>query len=114
MKYMLLCLLNVISLVSGQMLFKLGMKDKIIDSVPAMIKALFTPLVLLGLILYALTTMLWLYILNKIPISRAYPIQALAFPLVAIFSFLFLKEIIPVYRWIGIGIIVAGIIVVAQ
>jgi len=114
MKYTLLCLLNVISLVGGQMLFKLGMKDKIIDSVPAMIKALFTPFVLLGLVLYALTTMLWLYILNKIPISRAYPIQALAFPLVAIFSFLFLKEIIPAYRWIGIGIIVAGIIVVAQ
>ena len=114
MKYTLLCYLNAIALVGGQMLFKQGMKDKIIDSVPAMIKALFTPLVFLGLVLYALTTMLWLYILNKVPISRAHPIQALAFPLVAIFSFLFFKETIPAYRWIGIGIIVAGIIVVAQ
>jgi len=114
MKYTLLCFLNAISLVGGQMLFKLGMKDKTIDSVPAIIRALFTPLVLLGLVLYALTTMLWLYILNKVPISRAYPIQALAFPLVAIISFLFLKETIPIYRWIGIGIIFAGVIIVAQ
>jgi drug/metabolite transporter (DMT)-like permease len=114
MKYTLLCILNVASLAGGQILFKQGMKDKIIDSVPAMIRVLFTPFVFSALVLYALTTILWLYILNKVPISRAYPIQALAYPLVLILAKLLFNESITVSRLIGIGIIVIGVIVVAQ
>jgi len=114
MKYTLLCLLNVISLAGGQMLFKQGMKDKLIDSVPTMIKLFFTPLVFSGLALYALTTMLWLYILNKVPISRAYPIQVLAYPLVLIMAKVIFNESISISRLIGIGIIVVGVVVVAQ
>jgi drug/metabolite transporter (DMT)-like permease len=114
MKYMLLCVLNVISLAGGQILFKTGMKDKVIDSVPAIIKMIFTPFVFSGLVLYAFTAILWLYILSKIPISRAYPIQALAYPLVLIAAKIMFNENITMSRWFGIGIIVAGIIVVAQ
>jgi drug/metabolite transporter (DMT)-like permease len=114
MKYMLLCVLNVVSLAVGQMLFKIGMKDKVIDSVSAMIKITLTPFVFSGLVLYAFTAMLWLYILSKVPISRAYPIQALAYPLVLILAKVVFNESITISRWVGIGIIVVGIIVVAQ
>lgn len=114
MKYILLCLLNVISLVAGQVLFKVGTNGKAIDSANTLIKTLFSPLVFSGLILYAFTTMLWLYILSKIPISRAYPIQALAYPLILILAQFIFNEHITTTRWIGMGIVFAGVIIVAQ
>ncbi|MDR2712199.1 MAG: EamA family transporter [Clostridiales bacterium] len=114
MKYFFLCLLNVISLVTGQVLFKVGTNGKTIDSTGALIKTVFSPLIFSGLILYVFTTMLWLYILSKMPISRAYPIQALAYPLVLILAQFIFNEHITTTRWIGMGIVFAGVIIVAQ
>jgi len=101
-------------LVAGQVLFKVGTNGKSINSAGALIKTLFSPLVFSGLILYAFTTMLWLYILSKMPISRAYPIQALAYPLVLILAQFLFNEHISSMRWIGIGIIFIGVTIIAQ
>ena len=114
MKNIILCLLNVLLMVTGQIIFKYGMKDKVIDSVPAIIKAVLTPVILSGLVVYAFTTFLWLYILSKIPISYAYPIQALAFPIVLIMSYFIFKEVIPITRWIGIIVIFIGVFFVVR
>ena len=114
MKMYLLCLLNAACMASGQLLLRYGVKDKVLDSVPAVISAVFTPFVLSGLVLYACTTVLWLYILSKIPISFAYPIQALAFPLVLIIASFAFKEAIPASRWVGVGIILVGVAIAAK
>jgi drug/metabolite transporter (DMT)-like permease len=114
MKYTLLCVLNVIFLVIGQTLFKIGTKDKVIDSASAVAKAVLSPPILLGLFLYAATTVLWLYVLTKMPLSRAYPIQALAYPIVVALSFFLFKEDITAIRWVGAGVIFVGIVLVAQ
>lgn len=108
MKIILLCLTNVILMASGQMIFKLGTKGRIIDSLSSAINVMLTPVVLVGLFVYACATILWLYILSKVPISFAYPIQALAFPLVLLLSTLFFKETISISRWIGIALIMLG------
>lgn len=96
---------------TGQMLFKLGSNGKQINSLFDIIKLFFTPIVFLALCLYAGTTGLWLYILSKTPISQAYPIQALAFPLVLIVSSFVFHEQISINKWIGVLIIVAGVTV---
>ena len=114
MKYTVLCLVNVILLATGQIVFKHGAKDKIIDSVPAAISVLFSPVVLVGLALYASATMLWLYILSRVPLSFAYPIQALAFPLVLVLSLLVFRETVPATRWIGLVIILIGVFIAAR
>ena len=114
MKYILLCVLNVLLVAAGQMFFRAGAGDKNFNSPGSIIRVFFTPMILTGFLMYAMSTILWLYILSKIPISRAYPIQALIFPLVLVLSrFLFNEQVTPV-RWIGVGIIFIGVIFIAQ
>lgn len=109
MKDIFLCLINTLLMVCGQMLFKLGSAGKTISKATDIISLLFSPVILLALVLYAVTTLLWLYILSRVKISFAYPIQALAFPIVLIASALIFHEEIPVNRWIGVVIVVIGV-----
>lgn len=104
-----LCLLNTLLMVIGQTLFKIGSNGKQFDSVQNIIKVIFSPVILLALTIYAGTTILWLYILSKTELSFAYPIQALAFPLVLIISSILFHEQIPIQRWAGIALIFAGV-----
>ena len=103
-----LCLINVVMLICGQLLFKFGVRDREISSLLDLVKLMFYPYMIIAVILYASAALLWVYILTKIPLSYAYPIQALAFPLVVIFSLVLFKEEIPIHRWIGVGAIVFG------
>ena len=98
MKMLILCLVNTLMMVCGQILFKIGSNGKEITSLIDMIRLMFSPVVLIALCLYAGTTMLWLYILSKVDISFAYPIQALAFPVVMIVSAFIFHEQIPMLR----------------
>lgn len=109
MKDIILCLINTFLMVCGQMLFKLGSQNRSITKFSDIITLLFSPTILLALCVYAGTTMLWLYILSRVKISLAYPIQALAFPVVLIASALIFGEEIPVNRWIGVIIICVGV-----
>lgn len=114
MKTTLLCLLNTILMATGQMLFKYGSSGKSITGIIDIIKLLFSPVVLLALCLYGGTTILWLYILSKTPMSFAYPIQALAFPIVLIASMFIFHEQIPPMRWIGVFVIIFGVFVATR
>jgi len=114
MKNFMLCIINVGLLVCGQLLFKLAARGNEISSLSSLKKLILSPYMILAVILYAGTTILWVYILTKVPLSYAHPIQALAFPLVTVCSLLLLKEPIPSHRWIGIGIIVLGALVASK
>jgi len=114
MKNFMLCLLNVGLLVCGQLLFKLAARGNEISSLSGLKRLIFSPYMILAVTLYAGTTILWVYILTKVPLSYAHPIQALAFPLVTVCSLLFLKESIPIHRWIGICIIIFGAIIASR
>lgn len=109
MKEFLLCILNTLLLVCGQILFKLGSSEKKISTLSDLISLVFSPIILLALVLYACTTLLWLYILSRVKLSYAYPIQALAFPIVLVMSAMIFHEQIPLNRWIGVIIIFAGV-----
>ncbi len=114
MKTTMLCLLNTLLMVTGQVLFKIGASGKIISSFKDIVILLFNPIIIFALFIYGGTTMLWLYILNKTPISYAYPIQALAFPAVLVISSILFKEAIPITRWIGVCIIFIGVFVAVK
>jgi drug/metabolite transporter (DMT)-like permease len=105
---------NVIFLVTGQVFFKMGTKDKTFASVSDVIKMISSPAVLAGLLMYAFATGLWLYILSKLPLNRAYPIQALAYPAVMVLSRFLFDEPVSITRWVGVGVILIGIAIVVQ
>jgi len=114
MKNIMLCLLSVAVLVCGQLLFRYATSEIEVLSLSDLFKILFSPYAMIAIALYASATLLWIYILTRMPISHAYPIQALAFPLVVIFSVLLFQEAVPINRWIGVVVIVLGVIIASK
>ena len=116
MRPILLLLLSVASASAGQVLFKKGvlmtgeitLKSSVIGE---LLRLVFQPLVFSGLILYVISTILWLMVLSKTTLSFAYPFTALTFILVMLSSRMVFLESVPPLRYFGIGLIVAGILV---
>jgi uncharacterized membrane protein len=77
------------------------------------VRMLFTPYVLVGLLLYTLSTLLWLVALSRCSLNFAYPFTAATFVLVILLSAILLGEPLPLSRLIGVLIIIGGIFVVA-
>jgi uncharacterized membrane protein len=79
------------------------------------LKSLLTsPIVWGGLVLFALSAIVWLFALSRASLSFAYPFAALSYVLIVLFSILVLHEDVPVLRWVGVAFIVTGILLVAQ
>lgn len=67
-----------------------------------------------ALFLYAVTTIAWVWVLQKIDLGKAYPLMALAFVLVPIGSHFFLGERFSPQYFAGVALIVLGIIVTVR
>ena len=61
----------------------------------------------------AIGIVLWLSVLYFMEVSRAFPFLSLGFVLVMLVSHFHFKEVITRARWIGVGFIVAGIVMVS-
>ena len=115
MKPIVLLLLSVASASTGQVMFKKGLlmtgevtlKSSVMGE---LLKMIFQPLVFSGLILYVISTILWLLALSKTTLSFAYPFTALTFILVMLSSRVIFLESIPTLRYFGIALIVLGIL----
>lgn len=64
----------------------------------------------LSVILLALGMLLWLKLLQYMPLSQAYPLLSLNFILVTLLSQFFFKETVTLQHWLGIGIMMFGIL----
>ncbi|MHC5727177.1 MAG: EamA family transporter [Nostoc sp.] len=69
---------------------------------------------LIWFICYTFMTMLWLYVLQTIPLSQAFPVLGLMYALIPIASHYLLKEQVVFSQWLGISIIIAGVILVGH
>jgi len=67
-----------------------------------------------GLIVFWASGVLWLFALSKASLSFAYPFAALGYLVIVAASILILHESVPPMRWLGVGFIVAGIVLVAK
>jgi undecaprenyl phosphate-alpha-L-ara4N flippase subunit ArnE len=110
-----LCLLGVAVLLAvGQMLFKLASSRLITGQGPiALLSSLVNLPLLGGLLLYGVTTLLWVYLLRELPLSRAYPFMALAFALVPILSWFFFREGLDLRYGVGLALMLLGLYLVA-
>ncbi|HBY94942.1 MAG: hypothetical protein M5U01_18880 [Ardenticatenaceae bacterium] len=111
--------LSVITGVAGQTVLKLGVASSgprgvAVDPVAIVTLILRSPLVLFGFLLYGVGALAWVVVLSRLDLSYAYPFLALNFVLVAIVSQVVLSESVPMVRWLGIGCICVGILLVAR
>lgn len=115
MKYILI-LINILCLVLGQTAWKYGLENLQLNGnvIQKFFQIVFSPLILLGFALYIFATVIWMYLLSKLPLSFLYPIQSLAYVFALFIALLLFKEQIPVTRWIGTGVILFGVYLVVK
>lgn len=94
---------------AGQVLFKLGSEELSFS-----IELLKNWQLILGLACYGIATILFVVCLKHGNLSLLYPLIATSYIWVAIFSKILLGEAIPLTRWIGVGVILLGVAMVAR
>ncbi|WP_139996879.1 MULTISPECIES: EamA family transporter [Paenibacillus] len=104
---------NILLLVSGQLLWKTGMNKLDTSKGDSWMTLLWSPHIWSGLVLYGIATVLWLYVLKKLPLSLAYPLQSLAYVIALVAAVFIFHESVPFQRWVGVAIILVGVIVLA-
>ncbi|HIE09707.1 MAG TPA: multidrug resistance protein [Armatimonadetes bacterium] len=101
----------------GQILIKYGMSEfgeiSGVDFGKA-VRALFTPYVFSGVALYVISTLFWLIVLSRAPLSFAYPMIAAGYVLVVFLSWLVLGERVTALRMAGLALIVVGVALVGR
>ena len=86
----------------GQLFFKLGSKP-------------LSPIkLLIGLVLYSLATLLYIYMLRFGELSVLYPVISLSYILVMILSVVFLAESFTYLKLVGTSIIIFGVFLIVK
>lgn len=75
-------------------------------------KVFWNRFVLVGCFCYAASLLLWLVILSKLELSYVYPMISSGYFFVALGSYFIFKEKISWQRWLAIGIIILGVVLV--
>jgi len=101
----------VLSNVFGNFFLKKGMPAAL-PTPWSYITVLFQPWVALGVVLLILWIMSRMTLLSWADLSYVLPVTAIGYDLVALVGRVFLEEQIPLKRWAGIALIVAGVALV--
>lgn len=67
-----------------------------------------------GIVCLVLSFLCWIYVLQHLPLSVAFPLTNIVHVTIPISSWIFLGEAISVRRWLGIAIVLAGLALVAK
>ncbi|MGI8821392.1 MAG: EamA family transporter [Chthoniobacterales bacterium] len=78
------------------------------------LSSLASPLVWLGILFVIASFITWLSVLRYLPLSVAFPASQAVHVLVPLTSWAVLGEFISPVRWCGIGLVLAGLAVVAK
>lgn len=118
MKSILLVLCSVTPAVAGQLILKyaigrLNLSMEEAGPVGYYVRLFTTPIVLLGFFMYGLSSLVWLFILSKLPLSLAYPLVSMGYVLVVFFSWLLLREHVSPVRMLGVAVICLGVALLA-
>ncbi len=101
--------------VVGQVLFKRGVDA--IDAreahfgIRSFLRALRSREIWGGILVHVIEFALWIEILGQLPLSVAFPLESVTYVALLAATRVFLREVIPTRRWIGVGMICAGIVV---
>ncbi len=116
-----LILCSVFLATTGQLLLKTGMgrvgyvdTHRITRPLQLLGQVVRTWQVVLGLTLFVLSAVAWLIVVSRVPLSFAYPFVGITYVLLALFGKFVLKEHVPNLRWLGVALIVAGVVLVGR
>jgi multidrug transporter EmrE-like cation transporter len=111
-----LLLFAVVSAATGQVMLKHGMQiasARAADSGGSLaLRAATSPWVLLGLVVFGVSAVAWLAALARVPLSVAYPFNALGYIVILAASVVLLHERANVLTWVGSLMVVSGLLIV--
>ncbi|MBI5399616.1 EamA family transporter [Candidatus Saganbacteria bacterium] len=114
----LLLITSVLLAVTGQLFMKKGMMVfgafPVSQLLSKILPMFLNPFVFLGFACFGLSSIIWLVVLSRLPLSLVYPMVSVAYVLVALFSWLVFKENVSLARWTGIFIIILGVILISR
>ena len=108
----LIALLCVCGIAVGQVLFKLG-ADALLGNGGRLVSR-GGGIVAAALVLYAVTTLAWIWVLQRSELGKIYPLMALAFVLVPVASHFMFGESFTWRYVIGSALLVAGIVLTSS
>jgi drug/metabolite transporter (DMT)-like permease len=112
-----LIIISILFGATGQVLLKAGanrldgLNLSLSKLVPSIISILKTPAIIIGMITFAISSLLWIKVLTKAELSYAYPMVSFSYVIVAIAAAIFFKEAITLNKIIGIAAIVMGVFI---
>lgn len=117
-KYIIFVVLQALSLAGGQAMFKkfiqhLGEEGWVYPNLKETAVSNWWILVLMVLF-FGLSIILWAYVLKKMDFSQAYPLSSLSFIFGMILAYFLFQEAIPFTRWIGVILIVVGCVLISM
>ncbi|SEF60792.1 EamA family transporter [Paenibacillus sp. UNC499MF] len=80
--------------------------------IPDIFRMIKTPEILIGLILFGTSFLLWVKVLTKVELSYAYPMMSLSYVIVFVMSFLWFQEAFTMQKLVGMAVIIIGIIII--
>ena len=110
-------IISVIFAAVGQVSWKMGMNQAgslAAINFASLYAVLLNPCVLLGFVMYGLSTIFWLLALSKKDLSFVYPFISLTYILVLVLSSLILKESIGMNKLAGTLAIIIGLILISR
>lgn len=75
---------------------------------------LFNPIIFTGLSFYAISAILWIFGISKVPLSQAYPMVAFSYVIVFVLSVLLFKESVTLPKIGGLSLIIVGVLLIAK
>ena len=82
--------------------------------VPVATRVAFEPFILAGMMCYAVSLVVWIMGLSRVEVSIAYPLLSLGYVINIGLAWWLLGEVPNAQRVVGIGVIVAGVVLVAR
>lgn len=72
------------------------------------------PAIIGGLVCYAISVVVWIVALSRVDVSIAYPMLSVGYVVNALLAMWLFGEAVTLQRWIGIGVILVGVVLVAR
>ena len=119
-KTILLVLLMVFIITLAQTLMKKGINSLELSGLSDILTSygltqiLTQPYILIGIVLYGLSVVVWLGAISRTDISLAYPLLSLSYIFLTISAIIFLNEHVSFTRWMGVILIFIGTIYIGK
>jgi multidrug transporter EmrE-like cation transporter len=65
-----------------------------------------------GLGLFGISSLFWMVVLSRVPLSVAYPFVGISYILIVLLSRYLLHEHVPLLRWVGVVVVATGIAII--